>query len=63
MKLRRRPRFSIVLFTKNGMPFVPEAVASLDAQTFDEFEVVIQDAASTDGTAEFLVNFASGMCA
>ena len=36
------------------MPFVREAVASLEAQTFDDYEVVIQDAASTDGTAEFL---------
>jgi glycosyltransferase involved in cell wall biosynthesis len=52
--LRRRPRFSIVLATKNGMPFVREAVASLEAQTLDDYEVVIQDAASTDGTAQFL---------
>jgi len=52
--LRRKPRFSIVLFTKNGMPFVPEAVASLESQTFDDYEVVIQDAASIDGTAEYL---------
>jgi glycosyltransferase involved in cell wall biosynthesis len=52
--LRRTPRFSIVLFTKNGMPFVREAVASLEAQSFDDYEVVIQDAASTDGTVEFL---------
>jgi 2-polyprenyl-3-methyl-5-hydroxy-6-metoxy-1,4-benzoquinol methylase len=36
------------------MPFVREAVASLEAQTLDDYEVVIQDAASTDGTAEFL---------
>jgi glycosyltransferase involved in cell wall biosynthesis len=48
------PRFSIVLFTKNGMPFVRQAVSSLEAQTFEDYEVVIQDAASTDGTAEFL---------
>jgi glycosyltransferase involved in cell wall biosynthesis len=52
--MRRKPRFSIVLATKNGMPFVREAVASLEAQTLDDYEVVIQDAASTDGTAEFL---------
>jgi glycosyltransferase involved in cell wall biosynthesis len=52
--LRRGPRFSIVLFTKNGMPFLREAIASLEAQTLDDYEVVIQDAASTDGTAEFL---------
>ena len=36
------------------MPFVREAVASLEAQTLGDYEVVIQDAASTDGTAEFL---------
>ncbi len=36
------------------MPFVREAVASLEAQSFDGYELVIQDAASTDGTAEFL---------
>jgi glycosyltransferase involved in cell wall biosynthesis len=52
--LRRKPRFSIVLATKNGMPFVRDAVASLEAQTLDDYEVVIQDGASTDGTAEFL---------
>ena len=42
------------MFTKNGMPFVREAVASLEAQTLNDYEVVIQDAASTDGTAEYL---------
>jgi glycosyltransferase involved in cell wall biosynthesis len=42
------------MFTKNGMPFVREAVASLEAQTFTDFELVVQDAASTDGTTEFL---------
>lgn len=36
------------------MPFVREAVASLETQSFDNFELIIQDAASTDGTAEFL---------
>jgi glycosyltransferase involved in cell wall biosynthesis len=52
--VRRKPRFSIVMFTKNGMPFVREAVASLQAQPRDDYELVIQDAVSTDGTAEFL---------
>jgi hypothetical protein len=50
----RRPRFSIVLCTKNGMPFVREAIASLEAQTFTDYQLVIQDAVSTDGTAEYL---------
>jgi glycosyltransferase involved in cell wall biosynthesis len=42
------------MFTKNAMPFIREAVASLEAQTRDDYEVVIQDAVSTDGTVEFL---------
>ena len=41
------------MFTKSGMPFVREAVASLQAQPFDDYELVVQDAASTDGTLEF----------
>jgi glycosyltransferase involved in cell wall biosynthesis len=54
---RRRPkgpRFSMVMFTKNGMPFVREAVASLQEQSFEDYELVVQDAVSTDGTTEFL---------
>jgi 2-polyprenyl-3-methyl-5-hydroxy-6-metoxy-1,4-benzoquinol methylase len=43
-----------VLATKNGMPYVREAVASLEAQTLHDYEVVVQDTTSTDGTAEFL---------
>ena len=35
------------------MPFVREAVASLEAGAFDDYELVVQDAASTDGTLEF----------
>lgn len=52
--LRRNPRFSIVMFTKDGMPFVRDAVASLQAQTLGDYELVVQDAVSKDGTAEFL---------
>jgi glycosyltransferase involved in cell wall biosynthesis len=36
------------------MPFVGEAVESLLAQSFDDYELVVQDAASTDGTVEYL---------
>ena len=46
------------MFTKNGMPFLREAVASLEAQTCGDYEVVIQDAVSTDGTTEFLRDLA-----
>ena len=36
------------------MPHVREAIASLADQTYRRFEVVVQDAVSSDGTAEFL---------
>jgi glycosyltransferase involved in cell wall biosynthesis len=36
------------------MPYVREAMASLERQTYRQFEVIVQDAESTDGTAEFL---------
>jgi glycosyltransferase involved in cell wall biosynthesis len=52
--LRRGPLLSVVVCTKNGMPYVREALASLERQTYRHFEVVVQDAESTDGTAEFL---------
>lgn len=52
--LRRGPLLSVVVCTKNGMPYVREAMASLERQTYGNFEVIVQDAESTDGTAEFL---------
>jgi glycosyltransferase involved in cell wall biosynthesis len=36
------------------MPYVREAVASLERQTYRHFEVIVQDAESKDGTTEFL---------
>ena len=48
------PLVSVVVCTKNGMPFVREAASSLERQTYRHFEVVVQDAESTDGTTELL---------
>ena len=46
------PRVSLILCVKNGMPYLPEAIESVRAQTFSDLEVVVQDAASTDGSLE-----------
>jgi glycosyltransferase involved in cell wall biosynthesis len=54
-----RPRVSIGLPVYNGEPFVRQALESLLAQTYTDFELIISDNASTDRTAEICREFAS----
>ncbi len=49
---REQPRISIGMPVYNGEPYLKEALDSLLAQTFDDFELIISDNASTDGTQE-----------
>jgi glycosyltransferase involved in cell wall biosynthesis len=44
------PQVSIGMPVFNGEPFIREALDSLLAQTFKDFELIISDNASTDGT-------------
>jgi glycosyltransferase involved in cell wall biosynthesis len=44
---------------RNGLPYVPATVESIAAQHFADFEFVIVDNASTDGSIAFLQEFAS----
>lgn len=53
------PRLSVVLPVHNGMPFVEQSIASVLAQTFEEFELVIGDDGSVDGTEEVVRRFAA----
>jgi hypothetical protein len=46
------PAVSVVLPVHNGMPYVGACVRSLLAQTFTDFELVIGDDGSSDGTSE-----------
>jgi acetyltransferase-like isoleucine patch superfamily enzyme len=39
---------------KNGMPYLPETLASIEAQTYQNWEVLVWDNGSTDGTLEEL---------
>lgn len=46
------PRVTVGLPVYNGDDYLAEAIESILAQTYDDFELVISDNASTDGTAE-----------
>jgi len=48
------PRFSVVTVCFNAMPTLPVTLASLRAQTFSNYEWVVIDGGSTDGTAQWL---------
>lgn len=48
------PLVSIVLPVKNGLPHIRAAVDAVRRQTYQRFELIVQDGGSTDGTLEYL---------
>ena len=52
------PRVSLALHVFNGERFVEEAIRSILAQDYQDFELIITDNASTDRTAEICQRFA-----
>src|SRR5271154_1794032 len=53
----RGPRVSIVIAVYNGAPTVGRALASVFAQTFTDYEVVVVNDGSTDDTASVLARY------
>jgi glycosyltransferase involved in cell wall biosynthesis len=53
------PRVSIGLPVFNGEKYLTEALDSILAQTFEDFELVVSDNASTDATREIINAYAS----
>jgi glycosyltransferase involved in cell wall biosynthesis len=53
------PRVSVVVPAYNSVAFIDATVRSILAQTFGDFELVISDHSSTDGTWEALQRFAA----
>lgn len=54
LRRRRPPLVSLIVCTKNAMPYIVEAMDSVRRLTYRRFELVVQDGLSDDGTAEFL---------
>ncbi len=53
------PRVSVVVPAFENAPYIRAAVASVLAQTYPDFELVVADHSSSDGTWEILQEFAS----
>ena len=51
------PRLSILMTTYNGERFLSEAIVSILEQTFTDFEFIIVDDGSTDGSASIIRSF------
>jgi len=58
--LRQTPVISICLPTYNGKEHLGECIASIRAQTFKDFEVVLCDDESSDGTLDLARELAAG---
>jgi len=54
------PKISVVMTVFNGGGFLAMAIESVLAQTFEDFEFVIVDDASTDGSVEVVRRYATG---
>lgn len=52
--MNQAPAISIITPVWNGMPFIIECVESVLAQDFDDWELLISDNGSADGTRDYL---------
>ena len=52
--MMKHPHLSVVMPVHNGIPFLDQSISSILEQTFTDFELVILDDASTDGSDEVL---------
>jgi teichuronic acid biosynthesis glycosyltransferase TuaG len=56
------PAVSVIIPAYNAEAFLARAIRSVEAQSFRDFEIVVIDDGSTDGTAEVALGFSSVRC-
>jgi GT2 family glycosyltransferase len=54
LMMNQMPQASIIIPTWNGRAFIEDCLNSLLSQDYPDFEVIVVDNASTDGTADFV---------
>lgn len=59
MTMPTNPAVSVICAAYNGVKWLPETLRSLNCQTFEDFEVVLVDDASTDETYQQLTDAAA----
>lgn len=52
-----QPRFSVIMPLYNKAPYVRKAVESVVEQTFEDWELIVVDNGSTDGSSEIVIEF------
>lgn len=52
------PSLTVLMSVYNGLPYLKEAIDSILQQTFSDFEFLIIDDASTDGSSQLLAEYA-----
>ena len=50
----QQPALSILVVQRNGLRYLAETLATISAQKFKDYELIVVDGASTDGSIEFL---------
>jgi glycosyltransferase involved in cell wall biosynthesis len=55
-----KPKVSVCIPVYNGLPWIEQTIQSVLAQSLQDFEIVIRDDCSRDGTVEFLHRLATG---
>ena len=56
--VERAPFFSVITVVRNGMPHIAQAMQSVLMQSGVEYEYIVIDGDSTDGTREFVMSHA-----